>query len=195
MRVSRGCCRRSQCAICSGDQSASNRSRTIRSNSESDARRVGFGRAARRHAAASADVARYASRPPLRAISLDTVDAARPIDAAIARLDKPAAIPRVTSSRCSTVRCRRLRRRGTGRTPPCFARYLLTADVFTRNERAISLVGSPRLHSCHTASSCSLVNATRTSGSILHGWCVDRLRLPSGRRREPPPRRPGPEGA
>lgn len=179
MRVSLRYCRRSQCAICSGDQSASNRPRTIRSNSGSDAGRVGFGRLARSHAAASASVARYASRPPLRAISLETVDGARPIEAAMTRLDKPAAIPRVTSSRCAIVNCCRPRRRGTGRTPPCLARCARTADGFERKDRAMSLLGSPLAHSSHNASSCSLANATRTSGSILYGWCADRLRPPS----------------
>ncbi len=63
-----------------------------------------WGNAPRSHAAASAAAARYASRPPLRAISRETVDAERPINAAIARADKPAAMPRETSSRSVAVR-------------------------------------------------------------------------------------------
>ncbi len=52
----------------------------------------------------------------------------RPICCAIARADSPAAIPREISSRSLTVRYRALRCRGTGFTPPCFARKALTVD-------------------------------------------------------------------
>jgi len=65
---------------------------------------LGFGRRARWNAAASATNARYASRPPLRAISRDTVDDGRSIRPAIIRADKPAAIPREISSRSTKLR-------------------------------------------------------------------------------------------
>src|SRR5277367_5840302 len=48
--------------------------------------------------------ARYAPRPPLRAISRDTVDDGRSMRSAIVRPDSPAAIPREISSRSTRVR-------------------------------------------------------------------------------------------
>lgn len=51
--------------------------------------------------------------------------------------------------------------------PPCFVSNARAADGFVRTARAIRRLGSPRLHPSHSSSSCSLVNAIRTSGSIL----------------------------
>ena len=79
---------------------------------------LGFGRRARSNAAASATNARYATRPPLRAISRDTVDDGRSIRPAITLADKPAATPREISSRSTKVRWPTLRRRGIGAIPP-----------------------------------------------------------------------------
>jgi hypothetical protein len=64
---------------------------------------LAFGRRARSNAAVSATSALYLSRPPLRAISLDTVDDGRSMRPAIDRADKPDAIPREISSRSVSV--------------------------------------------------------------------------------------------
>jgi hypothetical protein len=101
-----------------------------------------------------------------------SLHADRPIRAVIARLDRPAALPRDTSSRSATVRCRALRRRDGGRTPPCFASNARTAQGLVRSSLAIKRLGSPRLHRCYRSSSCSLMNATRTSGSSPTGALI-----------------------
>jgi hypothetical protein len=65
---------------------------------------LSFGYRALSNAAASATSARYVSRPPLRAISRDTVDDGRSMRRAIVPADRPAAIPREISSRATKVR-------------------------------------------------------------------------------------------
>jgi hypothetical protein len=64
-------------------------------------------------------LARYRLRPPLREISLLTLEGARPIVAAMVRSESPAAIPLETSSRSSQLSERLERRRGSGAMPPC----------------------------------------------------------------------------
>jgi hypothetical protein len=91
--------RHSHWAICCGDQSSSSLSATTPRSSGLAASLLDFGRRARSNAAASATNPRYASRPPLRAISRDTVDDGRLMRRAIDRADRPAAIPREISSR------------------------------------------------------------------------------------------------
>lgn len=154
--------RRSQEAICSGDQSSVSFNRT---NSRSPSCRSSFdafGRRARSHVAASAFAARYASRPPLRVISRDTEDAERPILDAIARADSPAAMPRDISSRSTSESLRAARLRGNGRMPPVSARCLRTAAGPQRTARAIIRAGSPARHLSQIASCCSNVNAELT---------------------------------
>ena len=99
-----GYSRRSHWAICCGDQSSSSLAATTPRNWALSASLLGFGRRARSNAAASATSARYASRPPLRAISRDTVDDGRSMRRAIVRAERPAAIPREISSRSTSVR-------------------------------------------------------------------------------------------
>lgn len=151
-----------------------------RSSMRSAPSRVGFGRRARCQAAASAACARYAPRPPLRAISRNTVDAGRPSPAPIVRFVHPTAIPREISSRPVPDSCRSGRRRAGGRTPPEAASSCFTFAAWQPSDRAISLLGSPLPHRLHNSSICSAENLTSTSG--WHhplGGCVDRLRPPS----------------
>jgi hypothetical protein len=104
MSASPGCSRRSHRAICCGDQSSSSLAATKPANSAFAASLLTFGGRALSNAAASAASARYSTRPPLRTISLDTVDDGRPIRPAIDRAVRPAAIPREISSRSTKAR-------------------------------------------------------------------------------------------
>jgi hypothetical protein len=144
--------RRSQPAICSGDQRSSSLSSTM---ARSPGRRpsfVCFGRQARPQAARSAVSARYWRRPPLPATSRDTVDGARPSTPAIVRSDRPAARPREISSRSANESRNSHRRRGTGRIPPVRLSRSRTVDGFTRICRASTFTASPDRQRRHTSS-------------------------------------------
>jgi hypothetical protein len=113
--------------------------------------------------ARSARWARYRSRPPLRANSRDTVDAARPSRPAMARSDSPAAIPLEISSRSVRDRCRSARWRGAGRTPPASSKILRIDDPFLPSRRAIDRVGSPAPLRSHTSAISASVNPLDTA--------------------------------
>lgn len=56
-----------------------------------------------------------------------------------------------------------------GRMPPWKASTARTDDGLAPRARPISQPGSPRRYLSHSASSCPLVNLTRTSGPIISG--------------------------
>src|SRR5580692_5342226 len=92
--------------ICSGDQSRiSLLATTFRSFTWID-RRQRLGGRADSQAWWSASWARYSGRPPWRATSRLTVDAARSKPFAISRIDEPEASPREMSSRSTAVSTR-----------------------------------------------------------------------------------------
>src|SRR5271168_5160398 len=103
---------------CSGDQSSISLLTTILRNRSWVARRHCLGRRADSHASESASLSRYSERPPCRATSLLTVEAARLRLAAISRIDEPEAIPREISSRSVSVSACGERRRTAGTIPP-----------------------------------------------------------------------------
>jgi hypothetical protein len=74
---------------------------------------------AQARAKGSASLARYTGRPPWRATSRLTVDAAHCSPLAISRIDEPDAMPREMSSRSVSVSVRPERRRTAGTMPPC----------------------------------------------------------------------------
>ncbi len=133
-------------------------------------------------------------RPPLRAISRDTVEAERPRPGqpspaqarpgqarpgAIVRAVHAGVIPRDISSSSDPDRCRSRRRRAGGRTPPEAASSRLTFVAWQPSDRAISRLGSPRRRRLHNSSVWSAENITFTSGRHHHSQgCVDRLRSP-----------------
>ena len=100
--------------ICSGDQSRISLLVTILCSFSWMARRHGLGRKADFQAWSSASLARYTGRPPWRATSRLTVDAARSRPLAISRIDEPEAIPREMSSRSASVSASSDRRRAAG---------------------------------------------------------------------------------
>src|SRR5208282_5283488 len=89
--------------ICSGDQSRISLLATSFRNFTWTARRQRLGRRADSQAWWSASWARYSGRPPWRATSRLTVDAARSRPLAISRIDEPEASPREMSSRSTAV--------------------------------------------------------------------------------------------
>src|ERR1700733_590791 len=105
--------------ICSGDQFRISLRATIVRSSLRRASKHGLGRRADFQAWWSALLARYRGRPPWRATSRLTVEAARCKLLAISRIDEPEAMPRETSSRSASVRVRSERRRTAGTIPPC----------------------------------------------------------------------------
>jgi hypothetical protein len=110
--------RRSQPAICCGDQRCRSRVSTTARSLGRVANFDALGRSAAFHAAVSARTARYRCRPPLRFTSRVTVDGARPSLAAIPRHDSPAARPREMSSRSASDSCLGERTRDAGLIPP-----------------------------------------------------------------------------
>src|SRR5271154_6616900 len=103
---------------CSGDQSSTSLLTTISRNRSWMARRHSLGRRADSQATESASLARYMERPPCRATSLLTVDAARLRLVAISRIDEPDAIPREMSPRSVRVSACGERRPTAGTIPP-----------------------------------------------------------------------------
>ena len=103
---------------CSGDQSSISLLTTISRSGSWMARRHCLGRRADFQASESASLARYMERPPCRATSLLTVEAARLRLVAISRIDQPDAIPREISSRSVSVSACGERRRIAGTIPP-----------------------------------------------------------------------------
>src|ERR1700733_2052918 len=92
--------------ICSGDQFRISLRATIVRSSLRRASKHGLGRRADFQAWWSALLARYRGRPPWRATSRLTVEAARCKFLAISRIDDPEAMPREISSRSASVRVR-----------------------------------------------------------------------------------------
>src|ERR1700723_1134989 len=105
--------------ICSGDQFRISLRATIVRSSLRRASKHGVGRRAGFQAWWSALLARYRGRPPWRATSRLTVEAARCKLLAISRIAEPEAIPREISSRPASVGVRPERRRTAGTIPPC----------------------------------------------------------------------------
>jgi hypothetical protein len=151
---SSGSASRRQPTICSGDQRNLSLASTTARSRGSTASLDGLGRAARRSAAASARWARYRERPPLRASSRDTVEGARPSRRAIARLELPAATPRLISSRSATVSEWAARCGGRCWTPPVCNTNPRIEGPRLPICRAISRSDWPCRHRAHS-SSCS----------------------------------------
>jgi len=137
-------------------------------------------------AMASAPVARYRLRPPLRTTSRHTDDGARPIRSAIDRNDSQALRPRDISSRSVIVSDRRLRRRSTGAMPPLARNTPKTEPACLPRHRPISLSECPHFHrrqSSRFSSDDSPGRPVRAivdppSASRQPSCCVDRLNSP-----------------
>ena len=130
-------------ATWTGDHCSRSFSATRRAKTRFWASLQRFGRSARSQAAASASLARYPSRPPLRQISRLTVLGARLRERAIARAESPAMVPREISSRSLNANARAERRRGRGRIPPDLDNMPPTAEWLRSNSRAIAFSDSP----------------------------------------------------
>jgi hypothetical protein len=182
-----GYARRSQCAICSGDQLGCSVASTTARSAGRRVSSAASGRRARRHAAAPASPARYCATPPFRATPRDAVDGARPSRAATARPDSPAASARDTSPRSAAVGWPPARRRGGSRRPPVRARKRRTCATPRPQCRAMGRSDSPARPRAQISSCSTAVNPPGTGPSIAHlrssrqlpaRWCADRLRPP-----------------
>jgi hypothetical protein len=132
--------------VCSGDHCSRSFLATSLRSRGFEASRQRFGRRALAQAASSAASARYASRPPCRAISRLTVEGARFSAAAIVRIDRPAAIPRETSSRSMRLSVRGARRRGVGAIPPRATTTLRMTALRRFSARPMARSGVPLFH-------------------------------------------------
>src|SRR5208282_503841 len=160
---------------------------TIVCNLTWTARRHGLGRKADSQAWESASLARYGARPPWRATSRLTVDAARSRPLAISRIDEPQAIPREMSSRSASVSVRSDRRRAAGTIPPCCSTRKRMDECPLPNARPISCNDCPAFQRDHISVLCVAESRDRftwvidtTFGEKIYiRWCcIDRLRPP-----------------
>src|SRR5271169_1743129 len=173
--------------ICSGDQSKISLLATTFCNLPWMARRHGLGRKAESQASESASLARYCGRPPWRATSRLTVDAARSRCLAISRIDEPEAIPREISSRSASVSTSSDRRRAAGTIPPCCSTRNRMDECPLPNARPISCNDCPAFQRDHSSVLCVAESPARltwvidtTFGEKIHiRWCcIDLLRPP-----------------
>ncbi len=147
--------------ICSGDQSRLSLLATIVRNFPWLARRHVLGRRADSQAWESASLARYSGRPPWRATSRLTVDAARCNSLAISRIYEPEAIPREMSSRSASVSVPSERRRAVGTIPPrCVNRNRIEPWPFPK-AWPISCNDSPAFQRRHMSVLCSAESLSR----------------------------------
>src|SRR5271169_6358069 len=151
------------------------------------ARRHRLGRKAESQARCSASLARYSGRPPWRATSRLTVDAARSKPFAISRIDEPEAIPREMSSRSTAVSTSSERRRAGGTIPPCCDKKPWMELCGLPKARPIVCNDSPAFQRRHTSVRCATESSTYLP-CVIHTtfeqkfhirWCcVDPLRSP-----------------